>query len=60
MIRKIQEMTELFLGSNYKYVATRSMVEIETLSLNDQKKRVATNNFLGDLLIEFFWLLSSF
>jgi hypothetical protein len=36
------------------------MVEIEPLSLNDQKKQAATNNFSSNLPIEIFWLLISF
>jgi CMP-N-acetylneuraminic acid synthetase len=39
MIKKqIQEMIEIFLGNNYKFLFTNSMVEIEPLSLNDQNK----------------------
>lgn len=58
--KKIQEMIEFFVGNNYKFLFIRSMVEIEPLSLNDQKKRVATNNFSRNFLIELFWLFSSF
>jgi hypothetical protein len=35
--KQIQEMIEFFLGNNYKFLFIRSMVEIEPLSLNDQK-----------------------
>jgi len=58
--KKIQKMTEFVLGNNYKFLFPRAMVEIEPLSLNDQKKWATTNNFLSNFLIEFFWLLSSF
>jgi hypothetical protein len=58
--KQIQEMTEFVLGNNYKFLFTRSMVEIEPLSLNDQKQWAATNNFSGNLPIEIFRLLSSF
>jgi hypothetical protein len=53
-------MIEIILGNNYKFLFTNSMVEIEPLSLNDQKKWAATNNFSSNMLIEMFWLLSSF